>query len=51
MVTGAGLMMALFGLKLAQRKKKKTDQKLKSNWLIIYFSFIFLSAIKIKVIF
>lgn len=32
MVGGAGLMMALFGLKIANRKKKKpTDQKTKTN--------------------
>ena len=31
MVGGAGLMMALFGLKIAQRKKKKPDQKAKTN--------------------
>lgn len=32
MVGGAGLMMALFGLKIAQRKKKKPiDQNKKTN--------------------
>jgi hypothetical protein len=33
MVGGAGLMMALFGLKLANRKKKKPidDKKIKTN--------------------
>lgn len=33
MVVGAGLMMALFGLKLANRKKKKplANQKPKTN--------------------
>jgi len=31
MVGGAGLMMALFGLKIAQRKKNKPNQKLKST--------------------
>lgn len=30
MVGGAGLMMALFGLKIAQRKKKKPDNKKKA---------------------
>ena len=42
MVGGAGLMMALFGLKIAQRKKKKpANLKAKTNWdldwLFIYF--------------
>ena len=31
MIGGAGLMMALFGLKIAQRKKNKPNQKVKSN--------------------
>lgn len=42
MVGGAGLMMALFGLKIAQRKKNKPNQKLKSTWeqwLFIIFIF------------
>jgi hypothetical protein len=31
MIGGAGLMMALFGLKIAQRKKKKPNQKVKTK--------------------
>lgn len=35
MVGGAGLMMAIFGLKLADRKKKgNSGSKLKSTWII-----------------
>lgn len=49
MVGGAGLMMALFGLKIAQRKKKKpTDLKAKSNWywnkvFIYFFNFLLIN--------
>lgn len=42
MVGGAGLMMALFGLKIAQRKKKKpVDLKQKTNWKI-WTNFLFM---------